>query len=73
MKNVAAYSLSFLDVDAMDIYQQGRINPAIPIADTVGAIADLIKDGKVKYFGLSEASPDIIKRAHAVHPVTAWK
>jgi aryl-alcohol dehydrogenase-like predicted oxidoreductase len=71
VKNFAAYSLTRLNVDAIDIYQPGRINPAIPIEDTVGAIADLIKEGKVKYLGLSEASPDIIKRAHAVHPVTA--
>jgi aryl-alcohol dehydrogenase-like predicted oxidoreductase len=71
VKNFAAYSLNRLNVDAIDIYQPGRINPSIPIEDTVGAIADLIKDGKVKYLGLSEASPEIIRRAHKVHPVTA--
>ena len=71
VKNFAAYSLNRLNVDAIDIYQPGRIQPAIPIEDTVGAIADLIKDGKVKYIGLSEASPEIIRRAHKVHPVTA--
>jgi aryl-alcohol dehydrogenase-like predicted oxidoreductase len=71
VKTFAAYSLNRLDVEAIDIYQPGRIHPAIPIEDTVGAIADLIKEGKVKYLGLSEATPDIVRRAHAVHPVTA--
>ena len=71
VKNFAAYSLNRLNVDAIDIYQPGRINPSIPIEDTIGAIADLVKQGKVKYVGLSEASPEIIRRAHKVHPVTA--
>lgn len=71
VKTFAAYSLNRLGVEAIDIYQPGRIHPAIPIEDTVGAIADLIKAGKVKYLGLSEASPELIRRAHAVHPVTA--
>jgi aryl-alcohol dehydrogenase-like predicted oxidoreductase len=71
VKTFAAYSLVRLNVDTIDIYQPGRINPAIPIEDTVGAISDLIKQGKVKYLGLSEASPELIKRAHNVHPVTA--
>jgi len=71
VKNFAAYSLTRLNVEAIDIYQPGRINPAIPIEDTVGAIADLIKQGKVKYIGLSEASSEVIRRAHKVHPVTA--
>ena len=71
VKNFAAYSLTRLNVEAIDIYQPGRINPAIPIEDTVGAIADLIKQGKVKHIGLSEASPELIRRAHKVHPITA--
>jgi len=71
VKNFAAYSLTRLNLEAIDIYQPGRINPAIPIEDTVGAIADLIKQGKVKYLGLSEATPELIRRAHKVHPVTA--
>jgi aryl-alcohol dehydrogenase-like predicted oxidoreductase len=71
VKNFAAYSLTRLNVEAIDIYQPGRINPAIPIEDTVGAIADLISQGKVKYLGLSEASVETIRRAHKVHPVTA--
>jgi aryl-alcohol dehydrogenase-like predicted oxidoreductase len=71
VKNFAAYSLTRLGVDAIDIYQPARINPAIPIEDTVGAIADLIREGKVKYLGLSETSPELIRRAHKIHPVTA--
>jgi aryl-alcohol dehydrogenase-like predicted oxidoreductase len=71
VKNFAAYSLNRLNVEAIDIYQPGRISPAVPIEDTVGAIADLIREGYVKYLGLSEASPELIKRAHKVHPVTA--
>ena len=71
VKNFAAYSLNRLNVEAIDIYQPGRINPAIPVEDTVGAISDLIKQGKVKYIGLSEANPEIIRRAHKVHPITA--
>ena len=71
VKTFAAYSLNRLGIDAIDIYQPGRIHPAIPIEDTVGAIADLVQQGKVKYIGLSEASPDQIRRAHKVHPITA--
>jgi aryl-alcohol dehydrogenase-like predicted oxidoreductase len=71
VKNFASYSLTRLNIDAIDIYQPGRINPAIPIEDTVGAISDLIRQGKVKYLGLSEAGPEIVRRAHKVHPVTA--
>jgi aryl-alcohol dehydrogenase-like predicted oxidoreductase len=71
VKTFAAYSLTRLGVEAIDIYQPGRINPAIPIEDTVGAIADLIKQGNVKYIGLSEASPELVRKAHRVHPITA--
>lgn len=71
VKNYAAYSLTRLGIDAIDIYQPARIHPGIPIEDTIGAIADLIKEGKVKYLGLSETSPELLKRAHKVHPVTA--
>ncbi|MBS1489733.1 MAG: aldo/keto reductase [Bacteroidetes bacterium] len=71
VKTFAAYSLIRLGVETIDIYQPGRINPAIPIEDTVGAIADLIKQGKVKYIGLSEANPELIRRAHKIHPITA--
>ncbi|MGZ3896076.1 MAG: aldo/keto reductase, partial [Flavisolibacter sp.] len=71
VKTFAAYSLNRLGVEAIDIYQPGRIHPTIPIEDTVGAIADLVQEGKVKYIGLSEASPQVIRRAHKVHPITA--
>jgi aryl-alcohol dehydrogenase-like predicted oxidoreductase len=71
VKNFAAYSLNRLNAEAIDIYQPGRMSPVVPIEDTVGAIADLIREGKVKYLGLSEASPEIVRRAHKVHPVTA--
>jgi len=71
VKNFAAYSLQRLGVDAIDIYQPARIDPTVPIEDTVGAIKDLIVEGKVRYLGLSEANPDQIRRAHAVYPVTA--
>jgi len=70
VKNFVAYSLNRLNVDAIDIYQPGRANLSTSIEDTVGAIADLIKEGKVKYLGLSEPSPDVLRRAHAVYPVT---
>ena len=71
VKNFAAYSLQRLGVDVMDIYQPGRLDPNIPVEETVGAIADLIKDGKVRYLGLSETGAENIRRAHKVHPVTA--
>lgn len=71
VKNFAAYSLQRLGIDVIDIYQPGRVDPNVPIEETVGAIADLIKEGKVRYLGLSEASAENIRRAHKVHPVAA--
>ena len=71
IKNFAAYSLQRLGVDVLDIYQPARIAPDVPIEETVGAIADLIQEGKVRYLGLSEANAEQLRRAHAVHPVTA--
>ncbi len=64
-------SLKRLGVDHIDLYYQHRVDPEVPIEDTVGAMAELIKAGKVKYLGLSEASPATIRRAHQVHPITA--
>ncbi|MBS1822739.1 MAG: aldo/keto reductase [Acidobacteria bacterium] len=64
-------SLKRLGVDHIDLYYQHRVDPETPIEDTVGAMADLVKAGKVKYLGLSEASPATIRRAHKVHPITA--
>ena len=64
-------SLKRLGVDHIDLYYQHRVDPATPIEETVGAMAQLVKAGKVKYLGLSEASPATIRRAHKVHPITA--
>ena len=64
-------SLKRLGVDHIDLYYQHRVDPTTPIEDTVGAMAELVKAGKVKYLGLSEASPRTIRRAHKVHPITA--
>jgi aryl-alcohol dehydrogenase-like predicted oxidoreductase len=70
IKNYLAYSLQRLGVDHVDIYRPARLDPQVPIEDTVGAIADLVKAGHVRYLGLSEVGTDTIRRAHAVHPVT---
>jgi aryl-alcohol dehydrogenase-like predicted oxidoreductase len=64
-------SLKHLGVDVIDLYYQHRVDPNTPIEETVGAMADLVKQGKVRYLGLSEASPTTIKRAHKIHPITA--
>jgi aryl-alcohol dehydrogenase-like predicted oxidoreductase len=70
-RNFIAYSLKRLGTDYIDLYQPGRVDPAVPIEDTVGAIADLVKAGYVRHIGLSEAGPTSIRRAHAVHPIAA--
>src|SRR5271155_4504849 len=64
-------SLKRLGVDVIDLYYQHRIDPTVPIEDTVGAMVKLVKDGKVRALGLSEASPKTIRRGHAVHPIAA--
>jgi aryl-alcohol dehydrogenase-like predicted oxidoreductase len=64
-------SLRRLAVDHVDLYYQHRVDPRTPIEETVGAMADLVRAGKVRYLGLSEASPETIRRAHKVHPITA--
>ena len=64
-------SLARLGVDVIDLYYQHRVDPKVPIEDTVGAMAELVKEGKVRYLGLSEAAPATIRRAHAVHPISA--
>lgn len=64
-------SLQRLGVDVIDLYYLHRVDPDVPIEDTVGAMAQLVSDGKVRYLGLSEASAATIRRAHAVHPITA--
>jgi aryl-alcohol dehydrogenase-like predicted oxidoreductase len=69
VKNFVAYSLDRLGVQVIDIYRPGRLDPAVPIEETVGAIAELIKQGYVRHVGLSEVGADTVRRAHAVHPV----
>jgi aryl-alcohol dehydrogenase-like predicted oxidoreductase len=71
IKQVAEASLKRLRVDAIDIFYQHRVDPAVPIEDVAGTVKDLIQEGKVKYFGLSEASAQTIRHAHAIQPVTA--
>lgn len=64
-------SLQHLGVDYIDLYYLHRVDPTVPIEETIGAMAELVRQGKVRYIGLSEASPATIRRAHAVHPITA--
>lgn len=64
-------SLQRLGVDVIDLYYLHRVDPSVPIEDTVGAMAELVQQGKVRYIGLSEAAPTTIRRGHAVHPITA--
>jgi aryl-alcohol dehydrogenase-like predicted oxidoreductase len=71
IKEVAEASLKRLNTEVIDLFYQHRVDPAIPIEDVAGAVKDLIKEGKVKHFGLSEAGAQTIRRAHAVQPVTA--
>ena len=71
IKQMAEGSLKRLRVDAIDLFYQHRVDPDVPITDVAGAVKDLIREGKVKHFGLSEAGVQTIRRAHAVQPVTA--
>ena len=71
VKRVCEGSLERLGTDYIDLFYQHRVDPAVPIEETVGAMAELVNEGKVRYIGLSEASPEIIRRAHATHPLTA--
>jgi aryl-alcohol dehydrogenase-like predicted oxidoreductase len=70
VKNSLAYTLTRLGTDYVDLYQPARLDPRVPIEDTVGAIAEMIEAGYVRYLGLSEMGADTIRRAHAVHPVS---
>ena len=70
-KAVAEASLRRLDTDVIDLYYQHRVDPNVPIEDTVGAMAELVKEGKVRALGLSEVSAATLRRAHAVHPIAA--
>src|SRR5438876_868468 len=71
IKEVAEASLKRLKTDRIDLFYQHRVDPDVPIEDVAGAVKDLIQEGKVRHFGLSEAGVQTIRRAHAVHPVTA--
>src|SRR5262249_51317106 len=71
IKQVAEGSLQRLRTDAIDLFYQHRVDPEVPIEDVAGAVRDLIREGKVKHFGLSEAGVQTIRRAHAVQPVAA--
>jgi aryl-alcohol dehydrogenase-like predicted oxidoreductase len=70
IKNSLAYTLQRLGTDYIDLYQPARVDASVPIEETIGAMADLVKDGYVKHIGLSEANATTIKRAHAVHPIS---
>ncbi len=69
VKNFLAYSLNRLGVDHIDIYRPARLDPSVPIEDTIGAIAGLVKAGYVRHIGLSEVGPETLRRAQAVHPI----
>ncbi len=71
VRNSIEGSLERLDTDHVDLYYQHRVDPNVPIEETVGAMAELVAQGKVRHIGLSEAAPETIRRAHAVHPITA--
>jgi aryl-alcohol dehydrogenase-like predicted oxidoreductase len=71
VKAACEASLKRLGTDVIDLYYQHRVDFKVPIEDTVGAMADLVREGKVRYLGLSEASPKTIRRAHKVHPISA--
>jgi len=71
IRSVAEASLKRLKTDVIDLFYQHRVDPDVPIEDVAGTVADLIREGKVRHFGLSEAAPATIRRAHAVQPVTA--
>ncbi len=71
VKTACEMSLKRLGTDVIDLYYQHRVDPSTPIEDTVGAMSELVKEGKVRFIGLSEAGPATIRRANAVHPVTA--
>jgi aryl-alcohol dehydrogenase-like predicted oxidoreductase len=70
VRNFLAYSLTRLGLDHVDIYRPARLDPAVPVEETIGAMADLVKAGYVRAIGLSEVGPETIRRAHAVHPIS---
>jgi aryl-alcohol dehydrogenase-like predicted oxidoreductase len=70
VKNYLAYSLRRLGTDYIDVYRPARLDPEVPIEDTIGAMAEMVKAGYVRHIGLSEVGPSILRRAHAVHPIS---
>ncbi|MFT4294487.1 MAG: aldo/keto reductase [Micropruina sp.] len=70
VKNFLAYSLQRLGTDYVDVYRPARLDPSVPIEETVGAVAELVEAGRVRHVGLSEVGPETIRRAHAVHPIS---
>jgi len=71
MKQAVENSLRRLHIDTIDLYYAHRVDPTVPVEETVGAMSDLVKEGKVRYLGLSECTPEDLKKAYAVHPITA--
>ena len=71
VRSACEASLQRLGIDHIDLYYQHRVDTTVPIEDTVGAMAELVREGKVRYLGLSEAAPETIRRAHGVHPISA--
>jgi aryl-alcohol dehydrogenase-like predicted oxidoreductase len=71
VRNSIDGSLERLGTDHVDLYYQHRVDPNVPIEETIGAMAELVQQGKVRFLGLSEAAPDTVRRAHAVHPISA--
>ena len=71
VKKACDASRKRLGIDVIDLYYLHRVDPTVPLEDTVGAMADLVKEGKVRWLGLSETRPETLRRAHAVHPITA--
>jgi aryl-alcohol dehydrogenase-like predicted oxidoreductase len=69
IRNFLSYSLQRLKVDYIDLYYPGRVDPNVPIEDTVGALGELVKEGKIKYAGVSEAGPETLRRAYKVYPI----
>jgi aryl-alcohol dehydrogenase-like predicted oxidoreductase len=69
IRNYLSYSLQRLRVDYIDMYYPGRVDPNVTVEETVGALAELVKEGKIRYVGLSEAGPETLRRAHAVYPI----
>ena len=69
IKNALAYTLRRLGTDHVDIYRPARLDPSVPVEETIGALADLVKEGHIRHIGLSEVGADTLRRAHAVHPI----